>query len=143
MGKHSFDEKEERKKRNEQEDYEALKKLREEEKNKSEKPKKQVVEEEYDEDEDDYYEERGSKKGLIAFLIILVLLICAGTGGYFGWKYYKGMPKADNPENPVATEETAPVEEPVKQVQIYHGDQRPIACMIDNHKDIKVNCSIK
>jgi hypothetical protein len=135
MGKHSFDEKETKRKRNEQDDYEALKRLREEEKNKTKTTvKREEYEEEYDDDDD--YEEGKSKKGIVV-LIILLLLICAGVGGYFGYKYYSS--KQNNNQNSEGTTE-AMAEEPAvvvpeKQVQIYNGDQRPIACMIDNHKD--------
>ena len=135
MGKHSFDEKETKRKRNEQDDYEALKRLREEEKNKTKTTvKREEYEEDYDDDDD--YEEGKSKKGIV-ILIILLLLICAGVGGYFGYKYYSS--KQNNNQNNEGTTE-AMAEEPAvvvpeKQVQIYNGDQRPIACMIDNHKD--------
>lgn len=135
MGKHSFDEKETKRKRNEQDDYEALKRLREEEKNKTKTTvKREEYEEDYDDDDD--YEEGKSKKGIVV-LIILLLLICAGVGGYFGYKYYSS--KQNNNQNNEGTTE-AMAEEPAvvvpeKQVQIYNGDQRPIACMIDNHKD--------
>lgn len=137
MGKHSYSGKEEKKKRNEQEDYEVLKRLREEEKNKTKVKTREPEVEEYEEDDDDdyEYEERGSKKGVV-LLVILVLLICAGIGGYFGWKYYFNKDNNSTGNNePQAVAEEQPAPEPEKQVQIYHGDQRPIACMIDNHKD--------
>ena len=136
MGKHSYSEEEE-KKMKEQEDLETLRRLRAEEKQKEEHKAEPKVEEDYDDEDDDYeYEGKKSKKGLVV-LIILVLLICAGVGGYFGWKYYnsnKSTPNEAN-NNPVAETEKEPEPEPVKEIQIFNGNQRPIACMIDNHKD--------
>lgn len=135
MGKHSYDESDE-KKTKEQEDLETLRRLREEEKNKTSKVKEAVKEVEEVEDNEEEYEEeeRKSKKG-IAVLIILLLLICAGIGGFFGWKYYTSQNEQKPTNTTQAITEPEPEPEPVKQVQIYNGDQRPIACMIDNHKD--------
>ena len=133
MGKHSFDENDE-KKRKEQEDLEKLRRLREEERNKTTHTESRVHEDEDDEEEFEP-EERKSKKGIV-ILVILLLLVCAGIGGYFGWKYMNGKNNEQKPaETPVAITEPEPEPEPVKQVQIYNGDQRPVACMIDNHKD--------
>ena len=136
MGKHSYSEEEE-KKMKEQEDLETLRRLRAEEKQKEEHKAEPKVEEDYDDEDDDYeYEGKKSKKGLVV-LIILVLLICAGVGGYFGWKYYNSNKSTQNDanNNPVAETEKEPEPEPVKEIQIFNGNQRPIACMIDNHKD--------
>ena len=138
MGKHSYNQEDE-KKRKEQEDLETLRKLRAEEKHKEEHKEERKVEDIYDdEDEDDNYEyeEKKSKKGLV-ILIILVLLICAGVGGFFGWKYYNSNKNNQNVtnDNPVAETEKEPEPEPVKEIKIFNGNQRPIACMIDNHKD--------
>ena len=65
-----------------------------------------------------------SVKVLIAILVLAIL----GAGGCLAYKIYKDKNK------PVVNEEVAEqVEE--KQVQIYKGNDRPIAVMIDNHKD--------
>ena len=132
MGKHSYDENDE-KKTKEQEDLETLRRLREEEKNKTTKVKENV--EEVEDDEEEYEEkEKKSKKGIVV-LVVLLLLICAGIGGFFGWKYYTSQNEQKPTNTTQAITEPEPEPEPVKQVQIYNGDQRPIACMIDNHKD--------
>ena len=132
MGKHSYDENDE-KKTKEQEDLETLRRLREEEKNKTTKVKENV--EEVEDDEEEYEEEeKKSKKGIVV-LVVLLLLICAGIGGFFGWKYYTSQNEQKPTNTAQAIAEPEPEPEPVKQVQIYNGDQRPIACMIDNHKD--------
>ncbi len=65
-----------------------------------------------------------SVKVLIALLVILVMV----AGGCLAYKIYNDKNK------PVANEEVA-TEEPEKEVQIYKGNDRPIAVMIDNHKD--------
>ena len=62
-------------------------------------------------------------KVLIAILIILIIV----AGGCLAYKIYQDKNK------PVANEEGAEVVE--KQVQIFKGNDRPIAVMIDNHKD--------
>ena len=73
--------------------------------------------------------EKGGVKILIAILVILI--IAAGV-----ILAYKIMKDKDN-ETTAVTEEnkvlTAAVEE--KKVQIFKGNDRPIAVMIDNHKD--------
>ena len=63
-------------------------------------------------------------KILIAILIILIIV----AGGCLAYRIYQDKNK------PVANEEVAQEEEK-KQVQIFKGNDRPIAVMIDNHKD--------
>lgn len=73
--------------------------------------------------------EKGRAKVLIVILVILI--ICAG-----GVLAYKITKDKENIEETVADENniiTAPVEE--KKVQIFNGNDRPIAVMIDNHSD--------
>ena len=77
------------------------------------------------------------QKGNVAvkFLLIIVLLACFAIGGYLGWKYYtSNQTKQTNGNGLIGSEENQP-KEPEKTVEIYKGDQRPIACMIDNHSD--------
>lgn len=77
--------------------------------------------------------EEGTKKNKkVALKVIIVLLVIAIllAGGYLAYKYY-----FDTPEEveEIIEEEPEIVEE--KKVQIYQGTDRPIAVMIDNHKD--------
>ncbi len=67
-------------------------------------------------------------KGVRILIAILVIVIVA-AGGCLAYKIYQEKNK------PVSNEEVA--EEPAqeKQVQIFKGNDRPIAVMIDNHKD--------
>lgn len=72
-------------------------------------------------------------KGMKIFIVILIIAILA-AGGFLGYKIYKD--KAANvtslETDTIKNEE--PIKEPEKTVQIYQGNQRPIAVMIDNHK---------
>ncbi len=70
--------------------------------------------------------EKGRAKVLIVILVILI--ICAG-----GVLAYKITKDKENIEETVANENTVPVEE--KRVEIFNGNDRPIAVMIDNHSD--------
>lgn len=71
------------------------------------------------------------KGGIKALIIILVILIIA-TGGTLAYKISKDKEKNNNSET-----EVSKVEEPKKEkeVQIFKGNERPIAIMIDNHSD--------
>ena len=70
------------------------------------------------------------KGGIKALIIILVILILA-AGGTLAYKISKDK-EANNGET-----EVSKVEEPKKgkEVQIFKGNERPIAVMIDNHSD--------
>lgn len=70
---------------------------------------------------------KGRKSSVI--LIVLCLIFIAGLGCYFGYKYMK--PKEQTVEVAGQTE-TLSAGEPVKQLQIFSGTDRPVACMIDN-----------
>ncbi len=74
-----------------------------------------------------------SKKGS-KILIVILLLAIAGVGAFLGYKYIQNN-KTKEVSTPTAVNETEPVTEPEKTVQIYAGTERPIACMIDNHSD--------
>lgn len=71
------------------------------------------------------------KGGIKALIIILVILIIA-AGGTLAYKISKDKEKNNNNET-----EISKVEEPKKEkeVQIFKGNERPIAIMIDNHSD--------
>ena len=70
------------------------------------------------------------KGGIKALIIILVILIIA-AGGTLAYKISK-----DKENNDTETE-VSKVEEPKKEkeVQVFNGNERPIAIMIDNHSD--------
>ena len=70
------------------------------------------------------------ESGKAKVLIILLVLIILGAGAYLG---YKIMKDRENTE-PVVEEQVAMKKEP-KTVQIFKGNDRPIAIMIDNHSD--------
>ena len=72
------------------------------------------------------------ESGKAKILVIVLILIILGAGAYLG---YKIMKDRENIE-PVSGEEQVSVkkEEP-KTVQIFKGNDRPIAVMIDNHSD--------
>ena len=71
------------------------------------------------------------KGGIKALIIILVILIIA-AGGTLAYKISKDKEKNNNSET-----EVSKVEEPKKEkeVQIFKGNERPIAVMIDNHSE--------
>lgn len=70
------------------------------------------------------------KGGIKALIIILVILIIA-AGGTLAYKISKDK------ENNNTETEVSKVEEPKKEkeVQVFKGNERPIAVMIDNHSD--------
>ncbi len=70
------------------------------------------------------------KGGIKALIIILVILIIV-AGGALAYKISK-----DKENNDTETE-VSKVEEPKKEkeVQVFNGNERPIAIMIDNHSD--------
>ncbi len=72
---------------------------------------------------------------IIKILIIILLLACFAIGGYLGWKFYQD--KQTKPVNGNETIASNDIEqqEPEKTIEIFKGDERPIACMIDNHSD--------
>lgn len=73
-----------------------------------------------------------NKKG-ISGLLVLGLIIIIGIGIYFGWKYMNPTEKAIEISSKI--EENQTTKEPEKQIQIFSGTNRPVACMIDNHSD--------
>ena len=76
----------------------------------------------------------GKSKGFKILVGVLVLLIIVALA-LVGLKYVKDR-QATEEVNTNNVEETNTIvpEEPVKQVQIFQGMERPIAVMIDNHK---------
>ena len=74
--------------------------------------------------------EKGGVKVLIAILVILIIV----AGGVLAYKITKDK---NNTETISGEEnkETVVAEEEEKTVQIFSGNDRPIAVMIDNHSD--------
>lgn len=70
------------------------------------------------------------KGGIKALIIILVILIIA-AGGTLAYKISKDK-ENNNSEPEVSKVEEKPKE---KEVQVFSGNERPIAVMIDNHSD--------
>ena len=74
-------------------------------------------------------------KGVKVLILILIILILA-AGGILAYKIMKDKQEIENTTSENATEEnnvlTATVKEE-KEIQIYKGNDRPIAVMIDNH----------
>lgn len=71
------------------------------------------------------------KAGTKALVIILVILIVA-AGGVLGYKIVKDK---ENQETAVAEENIEESKTEENKVQIFQGNDRPIAVMIDNHSD--------
>ena len=75
------------------------------------------------------------KKIILILVVTLVILVLAGILGFKIWKDKSNIKPIESPTNQV--EEENKVEEPVveqKKINIFNGDERPIAVMIDNHK---------
>lgn len=69
------------------------------------------------------------KKGIKVLIVVLVLLIIS-AGTVFAYKIYK-----DKNNQTTETEGEISNSTEQKEVQIYQGNDRPIAIMIDNHSD--------
>lgn len=78
-------------------------------------------------------EEKGGVKILVIILIILILL----AGGLLAIKFLDSKKEKQENQNNMNSVIEEPIEEepkePEKQVQIYSGNERPVAVMIDNH----------
>lgn len=72
------------------------------------------------------------KKNGTKILIMILIIFIIGAGGVLAYNIVKDRNKQE-----VAVEEETIIEEVVeeKQVQIFKGNDRPIAIMIDNHSD--------
>ena len=76
-------------------------------------------------------------KGIVILVVILVILII-GSGGFLIYKILtENNQIQNNPNNTFATNETEPNDDELvveqKEPEIFKGDERPIAVMIDNH----------
>ena len=74
---------------------------------------------------------KGMKKSTI--LIIILLLIIAVAGGILAFQIFSNKNEETSTTDNVQANEPETAPEPVKQVEIYKGNERPIAVMIDNH----------
>lgn len=77
-----------------------------------------------------------SKKTKIILMVVLLIIAVALAGTAVFIKYKQGQDKpvstdAENENNQEPT--TVPEPEPPKEIQIFKGNDRPIAVMIDNH----------
>ena len=72
-----------------------------------------------------------TKKSGTKVLIAILIIIIIATGGVLAYQIIKD--KNNNQETAVEEPLTAVIEE--KEVQIFKGNDRPIAVMIDNHSD--------
>lgn len=73
--------------------------------------------------------EKGGVKVLITILVVLII----AAGGVAAYKFLGNKEETSTEEVAVEEKEEPVVEE--KTVQIFKGNDRPIAVMIDNHKD--------
>ncbi len=73
-----------------------------------------------------------NKKNGTKILIIALIIFILGAGGVLGYTIIKDRNKQEVAVEEPIVEETVPEE---KQVQIFKGNDRPIAVMIDNHSD--------
>lgn len=85
------------------------------------------------------------KKSSSIILIILLVIVIMALAGFLAYKFAKDA--KDTKVEPVAMEnlidEPEFVEpEPIKEVQIFKGEDRPIAVMIDNHSDARPQVGI-
>ncbi len=77
------------------------------------------------------------KKGIV-FAFILLLIIVISVGVFVGWKYMNAEKTVEVNTNELGEATVTPevqTKEPEKTVKVFSGDDRPIACMIDNHSD--------
>ena len=73
--------------------------------------------------------EKGGVKILISILVILIIV----AGGVIGYKIMQDKQQTTEVGNEPEENNVLVAEVKQKKVQIYQGDDRPIAVMIDNH----------
>lgn len=79
----------------------------------------------------------GGTKVLIAILVILIIV----AGGVMGYKIVKDKEKETLADD--ITLDGSPISKDEKTIQIFKGNDRPIAIMIDNHKDAWPQASLQ
>ncbi len=72
------------------------------------------------------------QKGPVGLLIICLIIISI-LGIYFGVKHTQTPEKTLETSSEIGNERN--IQEQGKQIQIFSGNDRPVACMIDNHSD--------
>ena len=72
-------------------------------------------------------------KGSVKILIILLVILIIGAGAFLAYKITKDKDNKEVVAN--ENEEEIAIVEEEKEVQIFNGNDRPIAVMIDNHSD--------
>ena len=73
------------------------------------------------------------KKGGVKILIFILVVLILVAGGMFGYKIMQDKKKTTEVANEPEENDVLVSEVKQKQVQIYQGNDRPIAIMIDNH----------
>ncbi len=73
------------------------------------------------------------KQKKVKILIILLIILIIAAGAILAYKIQKDKQNIETIVEEQESEIVAPIEE--KQIQIFNGNDRPIAVMIDNHKD--------
>jgi len=89
-------------------------------------------------------EENKSKNVGIKVLVIILILCILGAGGLLGYKIWKDQSNVQQTGTVNEPEQLEPAPEPVatKKVEIYQGNDRPIAVMIDNHKSAQPHAGL-
>jgi len=79
---------------------------------------------------------KGDNK-VIKILLAMLLIAIIAVGAFLGWKYFNNKKTIEVSTNNTneTVEENIVEPEPEKTIQIFKGNERPIACMIDNHSD--------
>ena len=89
-------------------------------------------------------ESKRHKKSFGGIFLFLLFLVILGLGGFLGYKVWERNQEENgdgNSKNLTNVEATA-IPEPEKKVQIFSGDDRPIAVMLDNNVDAWPHASI-
>ncbi len=70
----------------------------------------------------------------LKFFVILLIVAILAAGGILAYRWYKEKEEEAINLGTEIIENEEPNEEPEPEVQIWQGEERPIAVMIDNHK---------
>ena len=78
-------------------------------------------------------EAKKGKKIRTKVLVILCFIVIIALAVFLGWKFMN--PETKEVISDQINSAVSGLKEPEKQIKIYSGTDRPIACMIDNHSD--------